>query len=124
MMLADLFQKHAEGFGTAYDWLSAVEKKRQEEKEEPTKKAGVNLLTMHGAKGLEFPLVIIPDVNEGIIPRGRTLSKAAVEEERRMFYVAMTRARDFLEIYYVKGEGERKRLPSRFLTPLLEKQSK
>ena len=124
MMFADLFQKHAEGFGTASDWLSAVEKKRQEEKEEPTKKAGVNLLTMHGAKGLEFPLVIIPDVNEGIIPRGRTLSKAAVEEERRMFYVAMTRARDFLEIYYVKGEGERKRLPSRFLTPLLEKQSK
>ena len=124
--LADFFQKHASGYATGREWLQEVDRKLQETKEGPAEagKVGVNLLTMHGAKGLEFPLVLIPDVNEGIIPRGRTLSKEAVEEERRMFYVAMTRARDYLELYYVyPGEGERKRLPSRFLIPLLEKQS-
>lgn len=124
MELADFFQSHAKEYLTGREWLQAVDKKLHETQEVPQGKKGVNLLTMHGAKGLEFPFVLIPDVNEGIIPRGRTLTKEAVEEERRMFYVAMTRAMDYLELFYVKGEGERKRLPSRFLMPLLEKQSK
>ena len=127
MELADFFQEAAKEYRTVKEWLMAVEKHKEEyeaKAEEGKRKVGVHLLTMHGAKGLEFPLVIIPDVNEGIIPRGRTLSKENLEEERRMFYVAMTRAKDCLEMYYVHGEGERKRLPSRFLKPLLEKQSK
>ncbi len=123
MELADFFQNHAREYRTGREWLQAVDQKLHEVREEPTGKKGVNLLTMHGAKGLEFPLVFIPDMNEGIIPRGRTLTKETVEEERRMFYVAMTRAMDYLELLYVTGEGERKRLPSRFLMPLLEKQS-
>lgn len=123
MELADFFQNHAKEYSTGSEWLQAVDKRLHEMQEEQKEKRGVNLLTMHGAKGLEFPLVLIPDVNEGMIPRGRTLTKEAVEEELRMFYVAMTRAMDYLELLYVKGEGERKRLPSRFLMPLLEKQS-
>lgn len=124
--LADFFQNNAKDYPTSKEWLQAVEKHKMEfeQPESVKKKSGVHLVTMHGSKGLEFSFVIIPDVNEGIIPRGRTLSKEAVEEERRMFYVAMTRAKERLEMYYVNGDGERKRLPSRFLKPLLEKQSK
>ena len=91
--------------------------------EDEKEKRGVNLLTMHGAKGLEFPLVIIPDANEGVMPRGKVISGKEEEEERRIFYVAMTRAKRNLDIYYINGNSERKRLPSRFIQPLLEKQS-
>ena len=60
---------------------------------------GINLLTMHGAKGLEFRVVLIPDANQGIIPSKQILRQKDFEEERRLFYVAMTRAADELYIY-------------------------
>ena len=60
---------------------------------------GVRILTMHGAKGLEFPVVIILDANQGIIPSKRIIRENEYEEERRVFYVAMTRAKDELYIY-------------------------
>ena len=62
------------------------------------------------------------DVNEGNIPRlrkGEEPSQALIEEERRLLYVAMTRARDSLELLYQNGTRERPRLPSTFLRPLL-----
>ncbi len=78
------------------------------------------LMTAHGAKGLEFDRVIIPDCNERIFPYGELLSQDSIEEERRIFYVAMTRAKKSLELLYLTGDGRRPRLPSRFLNPLLE----
>jgi len=125
MEYADFFQENSKNFSSLKDWLDAVEIYRQEYIQEDNKKekCGVHLLTMHGAKGLEFPLVIIPDANEGVIPRGKIISKKEEEEERRIFYVAMTRAKTNLDIYYINGNSERKRLPSRFIQPLLEKQS-
>lgn len=77
---------------------------------------GVSVLTMHGAKGLEFNRVFLPDVNEGIIPGKECQSPTALEEERRLLYVAITRARDELFIYYTK---ERARKLSRFLEGLI-----
>ena len=79
---------------------------------------GVNLLTMHACKGLEFDTVFLPDLNEGILPNRRARSEQAIEEERRLFYVAMTRARDELNLLYIRGDKENPRLPSRFLHPL------
>lgn len=79
-------------------------------------KAGVSILTMHGAKGLEFSKVFLPDVNEGIIPGRESIRAGAFEEERRLLYVAITRARQELFIYYTK---ERNRKPSRFLEGLI-----
>ena len=76
-------------------------------------------MTVHGSKGLEFDTVIIVDCNETVFPHGRFLSEAEVEEERRVFYVAMTRAKENLELLYLSGTEERPRLPSRFLNPLL-----
>ncbi len=83
---------------------------------------GIHILTMHAAKGLEYDRVFLMDVNEGNIPRlrqGEEPTPAYIEEERRLLYVAMTRARDSLELLYQKGTTERPRLPSTFLQPLL-----
>lgn len=62
----------------------------------------VSVLTMHGAKGMEYTCVFIPDVNEGIIPYSKAVLDDDIEEERRIFYVAMTRAKEHLHISYVK----------------------
>lgn len=80
--------------------------------------APVQLLTVHGAKGLEFDRVWIPDCNEGVFPHGRMPDEKSAEEERRIFYVAMTRAKKSLELLCLIGTKERPRLPSRFLKPL------
>ena len=80
----------------------------------------VKLMTIHSAKGLEFPHVIIAGMTEGVFPSRRTLEERKIdglEEERRLCYVAMTRA--MRELYMVESEGatygEARKLPSRFL---------
>ncbi|MEI9813931.1 MAG: UvrD-helicase domain-containing protein [Acidobacteriota bacterium] len=85
-------------------------------------KAAVSLLTMHNAKGLEFPLVFIAGLEEGLFPHSRSLdSEAAMEEERRLCYVGMTRAEKKLYLscaHYRRrfGGGQPKRsIKSRFL---------
>lgn len=127
--IINFIEEHAKGYLTSKEWLEAIDKHINEFRKEYKQSGnltvdfkGVNLITMHGSKGLEFPMVIIPDVNEGVIPK-RNISNTETEEERRIFYVAMTRAKSNLELYYVNGKEERKRLPSRFIKPLLEKQS-
>lgn len=84
----------------------------------PRSGAGVRLLTMHACKGLEFDRVYLPDLNEGMIPTRKAHTKDEIEEERRLFYVAMTRARVHLELLYVKGTHENPCYPTRFLLPL------
>lgn len=74
--------------------------------------SGISILTMHGAKGLEFTHVFLPDINEGIIPGKQCVSDESIEEERRLLYVAVTRAKDAISVYYT---GERGRKPSRFI---------
>ncbi|MBR2191531.1 MAG: ATP-binding domain-containing protein, partial [Eubacterium sp.] len=63
-----------------------------------------NIITMHGSKGLEFKVVFILNVNQGIIPTSRAIREQDFEEERRVFYVAMTRAEKFLHIFLI-GEN-------------------
>lgn len=82
---------------------------------------GVHLMTVHASKGLEFDRVWIPDVNEGVFPYGNMQSKETEEEERRMLYVAMTRAKESLELTFVTGTKERPRLMSRFLNPIKDR---
>lgn len=87
---------------------------------QPQKK-GIHVMTMHAAKGLEFDRVFLMDVNEGTVPklkRGEPVRQELLEEERRLLYVGMTRARDRLEILYRTGTPERPRQPSSFLRPL------
>lgn len=77
---------------------------------------GVHILTMHGAKGLEFDTVFLPDLNEGVIPGRNCKTKEEKEEERRLLYVAITRAENHLFLYYT---GERNRQLSSLLTAVL-----
>lgn len=76
----------------------------------------VPVLTMHGAKGLEFDTVFLPDLNEGVIPGRNCRTKEEKEEERRLLYVAITRAKNHLFLYYT---GERNRLLTPFLRGIL-----
>lgn len=79
------------------------------------KKPGVSILTYHACKGLEFECVILPDLIEGIVPHKKASGVAELEEERRMFYVAMTRAKERLYLYYLTGTKEEPETMSRFL---------
>ncbi len=76
---------------------------------------GIGLVTMHACKGLEYEYVFLPDCNEGKIPHKRAVREEETEEERRMFYVAMTRAKERLEILYLEEKTGGKHKPSRFL---------
>ena len=86
-------------------------------------RAQVCLLTMHNAKGLEFPYVFIAGMEEGLFPHSRSIgaSESALEEERRLCYVGMTRAEKRLYLSWARyrrryGGGEQERsIPSRFL---------
>lgn len=73
------------------------------------------LMTMHACKGLEFDTVYLPDLNEGILPGRRCRTETQLEEERRLLYVAMTRAIHSLHLSYVAGNQHNPRRPSRFL---------
>ena len=90
-------------------------------------KAQVTLMTLHNAKGLEFPLVILSGMEHGLFPHSRSMdSEAALEEERRLCYVGMTRARKRLILTWAKyrrryGGGDQERsTPSRFLSEVPE----
>lgn len=74
----------------------------------------ITLLTIHAAKGLEFPHVFVVGAEEGILPSRRGLP----EEERRLFYVAVTRAKERLDILHAKHRGGQPAAPSAFITSL------
>lgn len=77
------------------------------------------IMTMHGSKGLEFECVFLPDVNEGITPYNKAVLTEDIEEERRMFYVAMTRAKSHLHIYYLRERFSKEVSVSRFVGEML-----
>ena len=76
---------------------------------------GIQIMTYHASKGLEFDVVFLPDCNEGNIPYKKSTSPEAIEEERRLFYVAMTRAKEKLHILYLDGDQYNRHLVSRFV---------
>ena len=82
----------------------------------------VTLLTMHAAKGLEFSVVFIAGVEEGLIPYALAKNDADIEEERRLFYVGMTRAKDELFLLHARNRfiyGQRRAAsPSSFLAAI------
>ncbi|MDE5932175.1 MAG: ATP-binding domain-containing protein, partial [Lachnospiraceae bacterium] len=99
--------------------LLAYEKQREMENDiNDKRRTGIRLMTMHASKGLEFSTVYLPDVNEGKLPSRQSVTAEEIEEERRMFYVAMTRAKKELHILYCAHENGKER-PSRFIEPLL-----
>ena len=83
------FMNHVENYKKRY-------RQEQSENYERNEKDNVQILTYHSAKGLEFERVYLPMLNSGVVPKGKMLTPDQMEEERRMFYVAMTRAKSLL----------------------------
>ena len=79
----------------------------------------VQLMTVHAAKGLEFDTVFVIEADEGSSPYKKAVTDEEIEEERRLFYVAMTRAKRKLIISYVKEKNGKDMTPSRFVSELL-----
>ena len=82
----------------------------------------VTLMTIHAAKGLEFPVVFLVGLEEGLFPSLRSDDEESIEEERRLAYVGMTRAKKLLILTYAGSRysnGQRSyNMPSRFLIEL------
>lgn len=120
----DEIEEAAKPFEDYAQWFEHIEAYGKELKEQAqrqdAKQEGVMLSTMHSAKGLEYSVVYIPDANEGIIPHHRASLEEDLEEERRMFYVAMTRAKKQLHIYYIKERFQKEMDPSRFVEELMK----
>ena len=102
-------------------WLEDIaEYIRQCDKDRQNNTAdGVHMLTMHGSKGLEYKIVLVMDVCEGIIPYNKAVLDSQIEEERRLFYVAMTRAKEKLYLLYPKQRYNKDTTRSRFIEELL-----
>lgn len=122
--LLDEIQQSAKPYRTIEEWFEKIEEyaaKLEEKRSAPKKEEdAIMLATLHGSKGLEFKEVFLVDVNEGNIPYKKASAQADFEEERRLFYVGMTRAKDKLHIFYVKERYEKEQEPSQFLDGLLE----
>ncbi|MBQ4521668.1 MAG: ATP-dependent helicase [Lachnospiraceae bacterium] len=103
-------------------WFEHIEKVRSEQEEHKhiVDKRGseVTLSTMHRAKGLEFQVVFIMDCNEEICPHSKSQTPEEIEEERRLFYVAVTRAKDELHCYIPEERYEKETQSSRFIKEL------
>lgn len=104
------FLSFVENYGDTLEEIRQ-EQKKQQVKEEP----GVSLMTMHASKGLEFPVVFVPTLNENIVPYRKAVQEGNLEEERRMLYVAMTRAKTYLHLSFVKERFHKEAEPSPFL---------
>ncbi len=101
------------------DFLAGICLDDERDEDDIESKSGVCLITMHAAKGLEFPHVYIVGVEEGLLPHSRSVNEGSLDEERRLFYVGITRARERLTMTYCAkrtryGQEERC-LPSSFI---------
>lgn len=124
----DELQDAAKGFETYEDWLLHIETYQKELKEQAAernqRREGVVLSTMHASKGLEYDTVFILDANEGITPHEKAVMEEDLEEERRLFYVAMTRAKNDLLICCTKEKYHKTQKPSRFIQEFIGNRKK
>ena len=113
----------AKPYKTYQEWFKKIEeygeelKKQARERQE--KKDGITLATMHSSKGLEYRAVFIIDANETITPHKKALLPEDIEEERRLFYVAVTRAKDWLYICHCRERYGKETDVSRFVEEMV-----
>ncbi len=115
-------QQSALGFQTFAQWQEHIERYRarmeKELRESAKGREGVQVMTLHGAKGLEFDTVFLPQLLEGQLPYKKAVLPSDIEEERRLFYVGMTRAKNLLAISHSRTLYGKDAAPSRFLDEL------
>ena len=122
-VLAEL-EESAKPFSSIEEWFRHIEEYtetlRLKERQKSMDQEGVRLMTLHAAKGLEFDAVWLIEAVEGQIPYKKAKTDRETEEERRLFYVGMTRAREQLTVCYTKSKNGKAAEPSRFVDELLE----
>jgi DNA helicase II / ATP-dependent DNA helicase PcrA len=101
--LADYQRRSTEGLS---GFLAEIALDREHEEETDTDKDGVTLITFHAAKGLEFPHVFLIGIEEGILPHDRSKLEGNIDEERRLFYVGITRAMQTLTITHCANRNK------------------
>lgn len=115
-------QEGAKDFKTFEAWFAHIEEYTKaltdQAKEKNKVSNAVTFTTLHSSKGLEFANVFIIDINEGIIPHRKAILDADMQEERRMFYVGMTRAKEHLHMYSIRERYGKNLQPSVFLENL------
>ncbi len=121
MSIAKEYETFEEFFGFIEEYTKLLSEEAKRNKYTKDKSKKVTLMTMHSSKGLEYRDVHIIECVEEIIPHKKSKTLDEIEEERRMFYVAMTRTIEHLYIYAPKMIGEKKRYPSRFITEQIKK---
>ncbi|MCR5633321.1 MAG: ATP-dependent helicase [Eubacterium sp.] len=113
--MLDEFQSMISDSDTFLQMFEMLETSRKPKEEKEEEVDGIQLMTLHSAKGLEFSEVHILDAVEGSIPHKKSKSPDEIEEERRLFYVGITRSSNNLYIYVPREIGDRQVSPSRFL---------
>lgn len=117
--ILDEIQSGAKGFATYEEWYEHIKEYTKQMKLMAMSKESdpnaVTLATLHSSKGLEFENVYIIDANEGIMPYKKAVLEKDIEEERRLFYVGMTRAKTNLSVYSVKSVNDKSAQASRFV---------
>lgn len=116
-------QESAKEYHSFEEWFAYIdsygeELKNQMETSRRQQKSGVTLTTMHSSKGLEYEVVFVMDINEGVTPHKKAVKDADLEEERRLFYVAVTRAKTYLFLYSVKELYQKDAQISRYIGEL------
>lgn len=124
-VLAEI-EEAARPYASIEEWFTHIEEYtealKKKERMRGASREGVRLMTLHAAKGLEFDTVLLIGANEGRMPYKKAVSEKAEEEERRLFYVGMTRAKNVLKICYVKEKNGKETAPSRFVDELLDEE--
>ncbi|MCI9125383.1 MAG: ATP-dependent helicase [Eubacterium sp.] len=115
------FKEYAQWEAFTRQYTEELKRKQEQASRQPDTDS-ISILTLHGSKGLEYDIVMIPDVNEGFIPYKKAVLEAEIEEERRMLYVGMTRAKKELQISYVKALRNKAVEPSSFLAEIMGRQ--
>lgn len=118
----EAFEKFSGRFLSLQDMQEDMKAYAETVREPAKERGGIPLMTIHASKGLEFQKVFLPECNEGKMPPEQAKTQAQIEEERRMFYVAMTRAKRELMLFF-HTEKAGKGTPSRFLNPILAQSS-
>ncbi len=129
MDILDELQESARDFRTYEQWFGHMDEYREELKRQANdarqhKGDGVTIATMHSSKGLEFEAVFLVDANEGISPHKKAVLEEDLEEERRLFYVAMTRAMEYLYIFSARERYNKISEWSRFIDEIRETEDK
>lgn len=112
------FDSYEAWFEHIKDYGERLDEQRRKQERLEEKEAAVTVTTMHSAKGLEYQVVFVPEANEGIAPHKKAGKPEEIEEERRMFYVAITRAKEYLHLYVLKERYHKPLLPSRFVNEI------